>query len=661
MAGTLTSGGMNSALGAVEQGFHEGIVNLSAQAMTQAGQFATHLAALSVNNEDGLNSGGLIRQAFDDSGGLSLNLMDISTLMRVGGRFTRGHLDGEAHMQRERWLGALGGIGLNMQITSSGTSGSFGQGSDIGLAAGLLQTYDGLTTRAWAQQEAARYGDEADAFYTSMGLGYSFGDPVLRETMLRLRDGFDTLAFGGLDAQAGGITHGLTTANANGQRTIRIDEIGEAGVLSVMLAHESWRDGRGTGANTLQAVQSQVQMAGQVAGVLGIGAFSSRTDIIETMMNYQNMSSDEFAAYVDERFDSSDDYYRPIVDSDGDMFLEVTGQPAMIDEEGRLLVQPKGGLQGSLQYYVNGGEENLYALMQEHGMEWDGNSWIYDDSDGPIRLPVGNIKDPNLSAALFLAAHKNLVLDDIIEAYTQSGRDIDQVRDMLDDVSRGNIRAVVGNWGNMSPELHTELLYVSRVNELRSALGDHFISTERKLFDEFARLTQGMGPAHESVREFYQFHPAIDYVVGGAGDVYSGMSGKIAQIGLQGGYGNTVVIDHGFEFEGQFFSSGFSTRQSHFADDEFGIYIDVFDQEVSFVPGDWVNSNTRLGLQGNTGNSTNPHVDFQLFHSTQYTTPRFLDMFQLPMTDLNFSGTPSNLYRYDATEWLRQLYGVNIP
>ena len=87
-------------------------------------------------------------------------------------------------------------------------------------------------------------------------------------------------------------------------------------------------------------------------------------------------------------------------------------------------------------------------------------------------------------------------------------------------------------------------------------------------------------------------HPAID-VAGWIGSPVTAADGGyvvLAGGGWNGGYGNHVIIDHG---------NGFSTLYAHLT----SIFVE---------PGMTVSKGQEMGTMGNTGNSTGPHLHFEV-------------------------------------------------
>lgn len=87
-------------------------------------------------------------------------------------------------------------------------------------------------------------------------------------------------------------------------------------------------------------------------------------------------------------------------------------------------------------------------------------------------------------------------------------------------------------------------------------------------------------------------HPAID-IAGWVGSPVTAADGGyvvLAGGGWNGGYGNHIIIDHG---------NGFSTLYAHL-------------NSIFVSPGMTVSKGQQLGTMGNTGNSTGPHLHFEV-------------------------------------------------
>lgn len=85
-------------------------------------------------------------------------------------------------------------------------------------------------------------------------------------------------------------------------------------------------------------------------------------------------------------------------------------------------------------------------------------------------------------------------------------------------------------------------------------------------------------------------HEGIDIGVGTGTSVHAARGGRVTLAGWYGGYGNAIIINHG---------NGLSTLYGHLS------HIDV-------SVGETVDQGTVIGLSGSTGESTGPHLHFEV-------------------------------------------------
>ena len=94
-----------------------------------------------------------------------------------------------------------------------------------------------------------------------------------------------------------------------------------------------------------------------------------------------------------------------------------------------------------------------------------------------------------------------------------------------------------------------------------------------------------------SGENFKEGHPGIDLAAPTGSAVYAADAGLVIFAGWSSlGYGNTVVIDHG---------NGFKTLYAHLS-------------QVSQYCGAIVKAGQVIGLSGSTGNSSGPHLHFEV-------------------------------------------------
>jgi murein DD-endopeptidase MepM/ murein hydrolase activator NlpD len=104
------------------------------------------------------------------------------------------------------------------------------------------------------------------------------------------------------------------------------------------------------------------------------------------------------------------------------------------------------------------------------------------------------------------------------------------------------------------------------------------------------RITSSYGPRVHPILGTTRLHTGVDFGAAYGTPISAAASGKVIHSGGFGGYGNTVIIDHG---------GGMSTLYAH-------------QSEVRVSLGDQVESGATIGLVGSTGLSTGPHLHFEV-------------------------------------------------
>lgn len=106
------------------------------------------------------------------------------------------------------------------------------------------------------------------------------------------------------------------------------------------------------------------------------------------------------------------------------------------------------------------------------------------------------------------------------------------------------------------------------------------------------RVTSLYGLRSDPLRGFSALHAGVDFGAAIGTPVFSTAAGVVQRVGEGGGYGLMVEVQHGL---------GFSTVYGHLS-------------AVHVAPGQMVDRNTLLGLTGNSGRSTGPHLHYEIRH-----------------------------------------------
>lgn len=141
------------------------------------------------------------------------------------------------------------------------------------------------------------------------------------------------------------------------------------------------------------------------------------------------------------------------------------------------------------------------------------------------------------------------------------------------------------------------------------------------------RITSGFGPRHAPAAGASRFHQGIDFGPsrpGTAGDaVYASADGTVTKAGAGRGYGNVVYIDHG---------RGFETRYAHL-------------MAFTTMQGQRVRKGQQIGIMGNTGVGTGPHLHFEIRRQGQAFDPRRLLSTSAPVRPDPSASEPGNEQR----------------
>ncbi len=96
------------------------------------------------------------------------------------------------------------------------------------------------------------------------------------------------------------------------------------------------------------------------------------------------------------------------------------------------------------------------------------------------------------------------------------------------------------------------------------------------------------------------FHTGLDIAIATGTPIYASASGTVKFAGTQGGYGKLVIIDHG---------NGYQTYYAHCS----ALYVSA---------GQTVNQGDNISAVGSTGNSTGPHVHFEIRYNGNTLNPQ---------------------------------------
>lgn len=145
--------------------------------------------------------------------------------------------------------------------------------------------------------------------------------------------------------------------------------------------------------------------------------------------------------------------------------------------------------------------------------------------------------------------------------------------------------------------------------EVEPALNEIIVREEAKpkgvpLTAKDTEITSGFGFRSNPFGWGYEFHQGIDFVAAYGSPVYATASGTVIKAEWEPGYGNHVIVDHGYSIE---------TLYAHLS-------------EMKVESGDRLDPHQIIGYLGNTGRSSGPHLHYSVFRNGQQVDPKkYLD------------------------------------
>jgi len=149
-----------------------------------------------------------------------------------------------------------------------------------------------------------------------------------------------------------------------------------------------------------------------------------------------------------------------------------------------------------------------------------------------------------------------------------------------------------------------EVAELVRENETRLA---HIPAIQPVLNKDLRRVASGYGWRIDPVYGIRRHHNGMDFSAPIGTEIFATGNGTVTQVGFRQGFGNTVEIDHGF---------GYKTLYAHMS-------------KMIAKPGQKVTRGEVIGLVGNTGKSTGPHLHYEVHYRGVVQNPQnfyFLDL-----------------------------------
>lgn len=213
-------------------------------------------------------------------------------------------------------------------------------------------------------------------------------------------------------------------------------------------------------------------------------------------------------------------------------------------------------------------------------------------------------RDDNLYRVIFQA-------DPIpLESRTSIGRNIQYYEQIKKSTNSQIVVETTKNLNSLKKQLYVQ----SRsFDEIVSLVKDH-----EKMMDnipaiqpiankDLTRVASGWGYRIDPVYRTKKFHYGMDFTSPTGTDVFATGNATVSKAGWTQGYGNTIKLDHGY---------GYETLYAHLS-------------EILVKEGQVVSRSEVIGLVGNTGKSTGPHLHYEVHLKGEPVNPQnyyFLDL-----------------------------------
>ena len=116
---------------------------------------------------------------------------------------------------------------------------------------------------------------------------------------------------------------------------------------------------------------------------------------------------------------------------------------------------------------------------------------------------------------------------------------------------------------------------------------------------DLTRIASGFGMRMHPIYKILKMHQGMDFTAPVGTEIYATGDGTVEKVGWTGGYGKTILINHGY---------GYKTRYAHCS-------------KFKCKKGQKVKRGDHIGYVGNTGQSTGPHLHYEVFKNKRQINP----------------------------------------
>lgn len=144
---------------------------------------------------------------------------------------------------------------------------------------------------------------------------------------------------------------------------------------------------------------------------------------------------------------------------------------------------------------------------------------------------------------------------------------------------------------------YDEILSLAKDQEVKM---ENLPAIQPVLNKDLTRVASGYGWRNDPIYHTRRFHAGMDFTAPIGTDVYATGNGSVSFIGWKQGYGNCVIINHGFNYE---------TLYAHLS-------------KSLVKKGQKVTRGDVIARVGNTGKSTGPHLHYEVHYKGKALDPR---------------------------------------
>ena len=144
---------------------------------------------------------------------------------------------------------------------------------------------------------------------------------------------------------------------------------------------------------------------------------------------------------------------------------------------------------------------------------------------------------------------------------------------------------------------YDEILELTKTKEIRM---ENIPSIQPVMNKDLKRVASGYGMRIDPVYHVRRFHQGMDFTAPTGTEIFATGNAKVEFAGWKQGYGNTVILDHGY---------GYKTLYAHC-------------YKVLVRRGQKVRRSDVIALVGNTGKSTGPHLHYEVRLNGRAVDPR---------------------------------------